>query len=848
LSLVTATYRIEKGTPVVYLFTRDKDGNRFIFRDPNFEPYFYIQRQDLSYIQFPEDYKSMIKRIETVRMPMMGGGDLAAKIVTKIPSDVAKLKKWLHNKKSKYRPRGFDTYEADVLFVYRYLIDKDIRNGIEVNDLYFSLHKLDRYIPWDDTYCKGAECPYSSKRVLFLDVETVSESSKQISIIGMWDSFSKQYLQLYWRETKGIDHEYIRYFRDEVSVLNAFIDYIRKIRPDIFVSFTKFDMMVLLRRMRDLKIPYRGLSDIFKVYVSSERDPDKKSKRSDYLSIGGIEYIDLQEVYEKVEGGQRFQTLDFISKVVLGHGKIPLKHGSIGETWKRDYRNVLYYNLRDVHLIKQIDRKLKLIDEYLDPIRRKVGCSFNDAMYAARVADISYLRLLHGKMILRTRPVEKVRRRYSGAIVLKAIPGIHDWVVCVDFKSLYPSIIRTFNIGWDTYDASGDISLEGARYVSSTKSWTVQLLEEMAPILDENKRQQKLAREKRDWDLLNALKRRRLAYKSIVNGIYGFFGFPGDPERHLPASRFYSIAIAESITIAARNVLKKSIEICKEIGYEAIMGDTDSLFVKMRTGSENEAEQIRDKIQSRLHDYISRHYGVDPSLIILEIDEIYKRLIVLAKKRYAGKTLDGRKVFKGLEIVRKDQSELTIETQEGLIDLMLNGADKQKIKNFIEKQIRKLDKYPLEKIGIAVTLTKPRTEYTSMVIQLKAMEFANQILDLDIQEGERFFYVPIKEYRYKPITVIVKLKEPLEINKKDPKTDKNKIIYHITKTVYSDVAGFREASDLEKASGIIIDRDRLLERTIKKKTEDLLALIGLSWNEVMRSARGQTSISSFFGR
>ena len=645
----------------MYLFTRDRDGNRFIFRDSSFEPYFYIQRQDLSYIQFPEDYKSMIKRIETVRMPMMGGGDLAAKIVTKIPNDVAKLRKWLHSRKTKYRPRGFDTYEADVLFVYRYLIDKGIRNGIEVDDLYFSLHKFDRYIPWNDNYCKAAECPYSVKRVLFIDVETVSEASKQISIIGMWDSFSGHYVQLYWKETRGIDHEYIRYFRDEISMLNAFIDYIRETRPDIIVSFTKFDMLVLIRRMRDLKLPYRKLSDISKVYVSSEKEEEssesdnkKKSRRSDYLSIGGIEYIDLQEVYERVEGGQRFQTLDYISKVVLGYGKIPLKYNSIGETWKHDYKNVLYYNLRDVHLIKEIDNKLKLIDEYLDPIRRKVGCSFNDAMYAARVADISYLRLLHGKIILRTRPVEKVRRRYTGAIVLRAIPGIHDWVVCVDFKSLYPSIIRTFNIGWDTYDASGDIPLEGARYVSDTKSWTVQLLEEMAPILEENKRQQKIAKEKGDWELLNALKRRRLAYKSIVNGIYGFFGFPGDPERHLPASRFYSIAIAESITTAARNILKKSIEICKEIGYEAIMGDTDSLFVKMKTGSEEEAEHIRDEIQSRLHEYIRNHYNVDPSLIVLEIDEIYRRLIVLAKKRYAGKTIDGRKVFKGLEIVRKD--------------------------------------------------------------------------------------------------------------------------------------------------------------------------------------------------
>jgi len=848
LCLTNIDYKIEDNAPVVYMFVRDIEGNRYIIRDNSFEPYFYIREKDYNVLRLDDKRRGCIKRVEKGNFKLLRASRRGVKIVTYLPGQVRELRNWLHSMRDRREhPRGIETYEADVLFVYRYLIDRKIINGVEIDDKYFRICKDLGYIPWSDEYCGPANVEFSRVRCLFIDIEVTDGIPKEgytspVTVIGTYDSFTRQYHVFYWRGSHySISSDHIIYSRSEDGMFVRFLEYVSKINPDLILSFTKFDMLYLIKRMRKIRLDPSVLSQIgtVKCYDKMER-----------VSIGGVEYIDLGQVYKKVVRGQKWETLDAISNRELGYGKKRLSKGDIYSTWIHDYRSVLLYNLRDVFLIKKLDEKLDLVD-YLDVIRRIVGCRFNDAMFAARVADILYLRLLNGKLALFSRPMERAKRGYLGAMVYTAKKGIYDHVVCLDYRSLYPSIIRAYNIGYNTYDPiAGDIVIaENYKYRSDVQSWTVKILNDLSPLLDENKREIEKAKKAKDFAEVKRLKRRRMALKSIVNGIYGFYGYAGNPDEHHPAARLYSSDIAESITVAARKLLEKTWSIVGDLGYEMVYSDTDSVFVKLK-GTDNymdESMELKDKIESRLWSYIRERWRIDPSNFILDLEDVYKKFVILTKKRYSALTIDGDRINKGLEIVRRDQSDLTVETQKGLLDLILKDAPVSRIREFVKGQIRKLDTEPLERVGIAAMLQQRRDSYTSAVIHLKAFEFANQVLKLDLEEGERFYYIFIKPYKLKRVRIRIRLSSPVmssqgeiyDVVSDEGKGYQNKKIAHITRDIISDVAGFRSSSDLERAPGIVVDKERLLDRTIKSKVEDLLDLVGLSWSEILDETRNQ---------
>jgi len=192
-----------------------------------------------------------------------------------------------------------------------------------------------------------------------------------------------------------------------------------------------------------------------------------------------------------------------------------------------------------------------------------------------------------------------------------------------------------------------------------------------------------------------------------------------------------------------------------------------------------------------------------------------------------------------MEIVRRDQSDLTIETQEGLLNLVMSDSSKKDIRDFIKKQITKINTYPIEKIGISSIVKKKRDSYPSAVVALKALEFGNQILKLDIEEGETFFYIYIKPYKLKKIKVTIRL-HPNKIVEEittDAKGNKIKIVKDKeNRFLYSEVAGFREVRDLDKVP-LSIDRNRMMERTVKNKVEDILRLLNISWDELLDETR-----------
>jgi DNA polymerase-2 len=254
-----------------------------------------------------------------------------------------------------------------------------------------------------------------------------------------------------------------------------------------------------------------------------------------------------------------------------------------------------------------------------------------------------------------------------GGFVLDSIPGIYNHVLVLDFKSLYPSIIRTFFI--DPLGLALGVSqeLSPAETVPGYLNGCFAREGHILPTLIEQLWQQRdEAKANRNAPLSQAI-------KIIMNSFYGVLGTPG--------CRFFDPRLASSITRRGHQILGRTRDQIEAAGHRVIYGDTDSVFVwiqEARTDEEAVAagEQLQRDLNIWWREEIRQEFDLE-CLLELEFETHYKRFLMPtvrgsdkgSKKRYAG-VVAGKEgdqlVFKGLESVRTDWTRLAREFQEEL--------------------------------------------------------------------------------------------------------------------------------------------------------------------------------------
>jgi DNA polymerase-2 len=253
----------------------------------------------------------------------------------------------------------------------------------------------------------------------------------------------------------------------------------------------------------------------------------------------------------------------------------------------------------------------------------------------------------------------------SGGYVMESKPGLYRNVLVFDFKSLYPSIIRTFNIDPLTFahaPAAGAPVLQapnGACFRRDVEGIIPALLTRLA---DERERAKSTG---------NATKSN--AIKILMNSFYGVLG--------AAASRLFSPEVANAVTRFGQNVIRKAAEAATSRGYEVIYGDTDSLFVDVGEADAARAralgERLRGEIGAEVAASVESQYGC-ASVLELQFEKLYVRFFlpevrggkVGSKKRYAGLRREAgleEIEFVGLEAVRRDWSEVSKRFQRGLL-------------------------------------------------------------------------------------------------------------------------------------------------------------------------------------
>jgi DNA polymerase-2 len=247
---------------------------------------------------------------------------------------------------------------------------------------------------------------------------------------------------------------------------------------------------------------------------------------------------------------------------------------------------------------------------------------------------------------------------------MDSAPGLYDHVLVLDFKSLYPSIIRTFLVdplglavaGEDEDAVEG---FGGARF-SRTTHILPRVIESLWAARDE-------AKKKNDAALSRAI-------KILMNSFYGVLG--------TPACRFYDPRLASSITRRGHEILHGSRAWIEARGLTVIYGDTDSLFVRAPEGNYDECVALGRELVAGINAYwrerIAREHRLESALEV-QLETCYRRFLMPtirgseqgSKKRYAGLVLrsDGSPevVVKGLEAVRTDWTPLARNFQRELL-------------------------------------------------------------------------------------------------------------------------------------------------------------------------------------
>ncbi|MFD1634920.1 DNA polymerase domain-containing protein [Haloplanus ruber] len=434
--------------PVVHVFGRTPDGDPEHVRVLGFEPYFYAPTASLDDGDLDRD---VITRTET-GYESIRGEDLT-KICTRTPRDVGAIRD------------EFDHYEADILFPNRLLIDKDIGSGVRVPARRLESGAIQ--VPHDEL--APVDVP-TDLRVNTFDIEVDDRSGfpedgeEPVVCLTSHDSRRDEYIAWLYEAPDGSEtgpasfddydgladdlHAEIRAFESEAAMLDAFLTYIEETDPDVLTgwNFEDFDAPYLIDRLETVgKRPD----------VDRNLNPDRLSRigevwRSDWggPTIKGRAVFDLLYAYKRTQFTElESYRLDAVGEMELGAGKERYA-GDIGDLWEDDPERLLEYNLRDVELCVELDRKRDIIS-FWDEVRTFVGCKLEDAPTPGDAVDVYVLHKVHGDFALPSKGRADAED-YEGGAVFDPITGIKENVSVLDLKSLYPMCMVTINASPET--------------------------------------------------------------------------------------------------------------------------------------------------------------------------------------------------------------------------------------------------------------------------------------------------------------------------------------------------------------------------------------------------------------
>ncbi|KAG7397018.1 DNA-directed DNA polymerase alpha catalytic subunit pol1 [Phytophthora boehmeriae] len=577
--------------------------------------------------------------------------------------------------------------------------------------------------------------------------------------------------------TRRINTDRLRVEMNERVMLSYFLTRIQREDPDVIVGHNlhKYALELLISRIDNFKLGFLW-SKLTRLRRGRLNPMNVGEGWNEYRMddmVNGRLFCDTYVSSKELLPSQNNYTLSYLVERLLHKQRLDVEMTEIPQILlggPDNFVKFLRHTLDDAMFVLHLMHKLEIL-----PLSKQLanlcGYLWTRTLEANKRAErIEYL-LLHefsrskNKFIVpekfktRTEADKSGKRReasYAGGMVFAPKKGLYDnFVVLLDFMSLYPSIIREYNICFttverqlnddhanapsaskkkkkskpmpqiqnddvvddedmdqnlDNADATVDSEIPALPSSSSEAGILPAVIKRLLESRKQVKQQLKVEQQAGNMEKANMLDIRQKAIKLTANSMYGCLGFR--------FSRFYAKPIAALITSTGRQTLQRAKEVAEqECGYDVIYGDTDSIMVDSRTETLDEAKRIGREIQVQCN----KHF----KLLEIEVDYIFKRILLLNKKKYAALVLKERpnaepsfdKEVKGLDMVRRDWCVISKAVGNEILDFILSGNTRDDVVESIHDHLEQVaermrsGKEPIEQYVITKSLNKQPEQY-----------------------------------------------------------------------------------------------------------------------------------------
>lgn len=826
-------YILHNGKPVVRIFGKTENGETVCIFTNNHLPYFYLHCEEEKFDKISNEIekKFNVKTEIVEKIIPVGFHEKPVKMLKIIGNDPSKIPEIRDFVKKYGTP-----YEADILFKYRVLVDEGIHgmSWIKAKGNWISTNtvKCKAFEASEISHCENMK--NAPLKYLSIDIECIPQEERlpdpekdPIVIISI----------VFYPEYKGKDHivliakpvsanNSIIGFENEKQMLEKFVEILLDYDPDIILGYniSNFDFPYIVKRLE--------VNKIRKDISRCEKPPILRKIKNHYsISLTGRVVVDPYDIIKNdVYIRLKRYDLNTVAKHFLGEEKVDVEGiKEMRKLWNGSREEILKfaaYCKKDAELALKLMIEKNLLEKFFE-LCKISGLLLQDVFSGQ--TQRHECKLLHEfkkrNMVLPCKPDEKeISKRkkereklgLKGAIVLEPKIGLHKdtCILVLDFASLYPSLIRTFNICPTTLLLDNTEEYEHITSPTGAKFVSPKIREGVFPaivkeLIETRKKVKKEMKKEKDPERKRLLDAKQHALKIMANSLYGYLAF-------LPA-RLYLLEIANSITAFGReNIIKTKELVENNFPVEVVYGDTDSIFVKTKINDLEEAEKLGIKIS----EFVSSKL---PGYLTLEFEKIYKSFLILAKKRYAGwkfeRDSSGRWKddieMKGIETVRRDWCSLTSETMDKVIRIILKEGNIFAAAQHVRNVIKNISQgnVPLEKLTIVKGLTKSPEEYDGVQPHV---ELAKKLRQRDPTQapviGDRIEFVIIKGNQM----LSKRAEDPKYVKEKGLEIDAN---YYIESQILPPIERIFEVCGISKAELLEGSRQQSLFDFHVKKTE-----------------------------
>jgi DNA polymerase elongation subunit (family B) len=553
--------------------------------------------------------------------------------------------------------------------------------------------------------------------------------------------------------------------KNEEDLLANFIDYFANDYPDVLTGWNSnaFDLPYLAARSAYI-LGEKHASKLSPWNILKRRETFIKGKKVVFFDYEGIACLDYMDLFKKfcllTYGQQESYALDHVAHVVLDRKKIDYSEvANLEELYAEDFQKYLSYNAVDVELLELFEDKLSLIS-LIVMLAYKAGVNYTDCLGTTAYWDSMIFRDLQKKKVIIDNPERFGGEKFPGGYVTELVPGKYEWVICFDLSSLYPSIMRQYNMSFDTKTRikvpgicpdtlidhlNGKIKLDIPEDVAMAangicfrkdKHGTIPeiltgLYNERIDIKDRQLDTEVEYEKSKDPALGKIIANCETAQMAIKTSMNSCFGAQGNGY-----FRYYDHDIASAITLTGQAIVKYSAQIINEtvskfLGEEdeySIYSDTDSVYVccekvmnkynpKNPVKFLNDfAKKIVEPALNKAYKHFSDETGAYEETLKMDMELICTSAIWVAGKNYIlnviqkDKTVyDNPKIkMKGIAAVKSSTPQFCRDKLKESFEVIMNGTEAD-VQKFIKKVKKEFITLPPHEIAFPRSINDIRT-------------------------------------------------------------------------------------------------------------------------------------------